>query len=256
MSAAWLGKHLSEEHKRKISESSRGRRLTDEHKQNISRAMKGNPKIVGKEMSDETRRKIGEASKENIRKNGHPMEGRHHTEETRLRLSDRFRGENNPNFGREHTKEEKGRISQRAKGHKRCVGRHMSEETHMRISMSLKGKMRGEKCPNWKGGVSFEPYCPKFNKEFKERVREFFGRKCVVCGKSEEENKIRLSVHHVNYNKMTCCDDTKPLFVALCVSCHTKTNFNTSCWEEYFTGLIEQKYNGACYQSPSARNRP
>src|SRR5208337_386546 len=29
----------------------------------------------------------------------------------------------------------------------------------------------GEKSPGWKGGISFEPYCIKFNKEFKERVR-------------------------------------------------------------------------------------
>jgi hypothetical protein len=247
MSAAWLGKHLSEEHKRKISESSRGRKLTEEHKKRISLAMEGNPKIVGKVISDETRRKIGEASSESIRKNGHPMQGKHHSEEARLAISIRMSGENNPNFGRKHTEEERKAISQSAMGHKRCVGRVLSEETRAKISKSMKGKMSGEKCPNWKGGISFAPYCPKFNKEFKERVRSFFGRKCVLCGKTEEENRIRLSIHHVNYNKMTCCDDTRPLFVALCVSCHAKTNFNASHWEDYFTKVIENDYNGVCY---------
>lgn len=110
----------------------------------------------------------------------------------------------------------------------------------------------------WKGGISFEPYCLKFNYRFKERVREFFGRKCVECGKYESVNKyetttekrkcgIKLHVHHVNYNKYACCDTSKPLFVTLCHSCHSKTNSKRRNYEKLYTDLIINKYGGKCY---------
>jgi hypothetical protein len=105
----------------------------------------------------------------------------------------------------------------------------------------------GENSCMWKGGTSFGPYCPKFNYEFKERVREFFGRRCVVCGKTESENGKRLDVHHIDYNKQTCCDNTKPLFVALCKSCHRRTNKLKEYWEETLKNLILLEYDGECF---------
>lgn len=98
--------------------------------------------------------------------------------------------------------------------------------------------MSGSDNHAWEGGSSFAPYCEKFNEQFKERVREFWGRKCVTCGKNEIENGQKLSIHHVNYNKSACCDNSEPSFVSLCVSCHAKTNFNRDMWEEYFKCLI------------------
>lgn len=86
----------------------------------------------------------------------------------------------------------------------------------------------GEKAPNWQGGISFFPYCEKFNDDFRERVRAFFGRKCFLCGKMEDENGESLSVHHVNYNKQACCEGEDipedRLFVPLCRSCHSRTS--------------------------------
>ena len=109
-------------------------------------------------------------------------------------------------------------------------------------SMSL----TGEHSPQWKGGISFEPYCILFNKEFKERVRAFWGNKCPVCGKIEEESRKALCVHHVGYDKEVCCNDNERLFVPLCRSCHAKTNTNRDEWEEYFTHMISI-HGGKCY---------
>lgn len=109
------------------------------------------------------------------------------------------------------------------------------------------GRFIGDKSPVWKGGTSFEPYCPKFNKEFKERVRAFFNYKCAECGMSQEENGKALGVHHVIYNKNTCCDSTIPLFVPLCNHCHSKTNSRRKHWQTHFTELINTKYGGKCY---------
>jgi hypothetical protein len=106
---------------------------------------------------------------------------------------------------------------------------------------------RGERCGTWKGGISFEPYCVKFNREFKERVRAFFGHECVECHMTTEENGRALDVHHVNYDKMMCCNDVKPLFVSLCKSHNAKANSNRDYWENHYTDIINEQYGGQCY---------
>ena len=119
--------------------------------------------------------------------------------------------------------------------------------------------MSKENNPRWLGGISFEPYCPLFDENFKERVREFFNRTCYLCGRTETEQMnemlengkraFRLAVHHVGNNKDTCCDDSLPLFVPLCIKCHSKTNKDRNYWEKYFTGQIMKDYNGKCFIS-------
>lgn len=108
----------------------------------------------------------------------------------------------------------------------------------------------GENSNMWKGGISFEPYCPKFNKTFKERVRAFFGYNCISCGLQQTENfkGSKLSVHHVHYNKTSCCDPNIPkMFVPLCRSCHTKTNSNREEWRQRFEQLLISEYGGRSY---------
>lgn len=90
-------------------------------------------------------------------------------------------------------------------------------------------KRIGEDSPNWKGGISFEPYCNKFNNKLKEHIRDTFDRKCFLCGKSEEENNCKLHVHHVDYNKGQGCGYSWSL-IPLCSSCHSKTNHNRYYW--------------------------
>jgi len=106
---------------------------------------------------------------------------------------------------------------------------------------------RLENHPQWKGGISFEPYCVKFNAEFKERVRAFFGYECVECHKTQEELGIALDVHHVNYDKMMCCNDVKPLFVSLCRRHNVMANHNRVYWQDHYTRIIMEQYCGQCY---------
>jgi hypothetical protein len=122
-----------------------------------------------------------------------------------------------------------------------------------KISKALKGRpipwhLNGDKHPNWQGGKSFEPYCPKFTKEFKERVRAFWDFKCGLCGRTQKENKRALSVHHVNYRKDACCDEEIiRQFIPLCTSCHGQSNYNRKKQEEELSGIIEKKHGGQCY---------
>jgi len=209
------GKHRSDAVKKAIGDAHRGEKnkffgkpLPDELKEKIRIATSGEKNHnYGTKFSDETRDKIS-ASRIGIRL----------SEETKQKMHDAQAGEKAKNFGTT-----------------------LSEETRNKISE----KMSGENHPFWNGGTSFAPYCQKFNHNFKERVREFFGRKCVECGQLEGDK--RLHVHHVNFNKMSCCDNTVPMFVALCHSCHNKTQFDRTYWEEHFTTIIKEKYSNKCF---------
>lgn len=103
----------------------------------------------------------------------------------------------------------------------------------------------GENSVLWVGGKSFEQYCVKFNNSLRKRVRAFFNNRCMLCGKIQVDEV--LNVHHVNFDKSTCCNKGTPLFVTLCRSCHAKTNFNRDAWELKFISLINTEYNGKCY---------
>ena len=105
----------------------------------------------------------------------------------------------------------------------------------------------GIKNPRWLGGISYEPYCPKFDKDLRRRVRAYFDNQCVLCGKSSQQNKKNLSVHHVSYNKNACCDGKRVQFAALCQSCHSKTGAKRENWEEMLHIIIYEIYNDRSY---------
>lgn len=153
--------------------------------------------------------------------NGHSWIGKNHSQESKDKQRESKIGKNNVWFGKQHSK-----------------------ETRIKLSDSLKGDkngmygVTGDKNPAWKGGLSFEPYCHKFNENVKELIREKYNRMCVMCGKSEEKNGKKLSVHHINYNKQQGCDGHEWKLLPLCVSCHMKTNYNREAWSEKLMLII------------------
>ena len=204
----WYGKHHTEESRKKMS---------------LSRM--GNTNSKGKKKSPETCRKISESKKGKKYPN------------CRRDVS----GEKNPNFGKPRPLEVRLKISEARKKLKGKI--KFSPEARLHIGQAK----TGENNPSWKGGISFEPYCVKFNREFKERVRAFFEYQCVECGTYQK--KPKLAVHHVTFNKKACCDNSIPLFVPLCKSCHSKTQFNRPFWEYWFTEMVNHLYSGKCYFS-------
>ena len=86
------GKQLSEETKRKLSESHKGRTFSEEWKKKLSEANKGNKNMLGKHHSDETKRKISEAkrgkhlSDEHKRKISEKLKGKHHSDEHKRKI--------------------------------------------------------------------------------------------------------------------------------------------------------------------------
>lgn len=217
-------------------------------------------------------------------KNGekNPMFGKHHTEETKEKIREKHMGMPSPRKGVELSDETKQKISETRKslhltgywkgkklspetiekikqnhadvsGEKHPLyGKPLSEETKKKIRKSHLNKYDGENNPNWKGGTSFGNYCPKFNKNFISRVRQFFENTCVECGKTKIENKNRnMCVHHVVEDKNACCDsetsDTR-YFVTLCMSCHATLHSNPNPEKmNYYIYLIKTKYGGKCW---------
>jgi hypothetical protein len=107
--------------------------------------------------------------------------------------------------------------------------------------------MSGENASQWKGGISFEPYCPKFNNDMRNRTRAYFNNRCVLCGVSRENQNYNLSIHHVEYSKTACCDGKPVHFAALCGSCHGKTNHNREKYEAMLHRIIDEIYGGRSY---------
>lgn len=87
----------------------------------------------------------------------------------------------------------------------------------------------GEDSHFWQGGLSFEPYGLEFNEDLKEVIRNRDRRKCWICEKTELENKEKLAVHHIDYDKKNNNPDN---LLSLCRECHARTNTHRDFWIE------------------------
>jgi hypothetical protein len=218
------GKKLPLEQRIKIGIASTGRKHTQEAKDKISASKRGISTIT-----EYQREILRECRKQN------PFSPEHYTH-----LHDLFVGRRSPMKGRKHSDITKAKISASN------IGRVQTKETRLKISE----KNRGSNGGNWLGGISFEPYCERFNDEFKDRVREFWLNICFECGKIQGSRK--LHVHHIHYNKKMCCDGSIQDVVPLCHSCHAKTNHDRDYWENHLTKkLYDIHPDGKCFFTKS-----
>jgi len=193
-------------------------------------------------------------------------------------------GINNPFYGKHHSEEAKNKLRyERTEEHKekirqKAIGRPQSDITRKKRSES----QLGEKNHAYVHGDSRRKYCYKFlgKNGVRERSLLFFNNKCMECNKTERENGKKLSVHHVYYRKMSCCENDEEYesgikivdnilyikdkdkeythkiigkrdkFAVLCNSCHAKTTtHNRLFWIRYFENKINKLYNGKSYNS-------
>ncbi len=182
----------------------RGIPISESTKQKISIGHKGKPN------TEEQKRKISKANK-----------GKKHTRSTeycrkmsviKSKNPTRLFGSNNPNYKKPRSKETRRKISEGRIG-KYCLENH----------------------PNWKGGISFEPYCKRFNNKLKEQIRNRDNRTCQLCGC--KENGKRHAVHHIHYDKENCYPD----LITLCNGCNSKVNFNRERYEHYFINKLNDR---------------
>jgi len=190
--------------------------------------------MYGKHQSEESRKKKSIAltglkrSEEEIKKSADARRGRRTTPETKQKLSVSHKKEN-------LSAETIEKMAKAKRGHR------ASNETRELMSATRKG----ENNPCWRGGISFYPYCDKFDNTCRERVRDEFGRKCLNCDLQESENltktgvKKRLSVHHIYYDKQEGCNGKDMFLAPLCLKCHNKTT--TGNREHWMQDLSEKR---------------
>lgn len=95
--------------------------------------------------------------------------------------------------------------------------------------------VRGDKHPNWKGGISKINYPEEFNSRLKLKIRIRDNYMCCLCGKTEREeleelNRV-LCVNHIDFNKNNCKEEN---LNSLCLRCNVKINRERDYWTNYF----------------------
>ena len=104
-------------------------------------------------------------------------------------------------------------------------------------SCSHKGKLN----PCWKGGISNEPYCLKFNESLRIKIRNKYNNCDYISGIHKDicSPDCNLSVHHINYDKQCGCNDNKCKLIPLSHSNHMRTNSNRIFWNRLFIYALE-----------------
>jgi 5-methylcytosine-specific restriction endonuclease McrA len=152
-------------------------------------------------------------TEEHIRKLSEANKRKHNSPQTEIKK------------GFKHSEETKRKISENHSRHN--LGKHLSDETKRKLSEAN----RGEKHPQWKGGISFEIYPTTWKNDLKESIRKRDKHICQFCKKHQLELKEKLSIHHIDYNKYNLNPNN---LISLCRNCHAKTNFNRENWINYF----------------------
>jgi hypothetical protein len=230
------GIHRSEETKQKMRDSKKGKNhpqygthRSEETKQKISKANKGHIH------SKETREKISKANKSIPR-----------TKEWCEKLSCSIKKYwNDPESKKKHRAAMRKRFEKNEEREKYKLAAIKNQQDPVYRSRVSEAKGFGF----WYGAVHYyndQMYCEKFNADLKERVRAYRGHICFECG--TPQNGKRLHVHHVHYDKKTCCNGSPHDLIPLCASCHVKTNTNRKYWEDHFTKMIYQiDLDGKCF---------
>jgi len=94
----------------------------------------------------------------------------------------------------------------------------------------------GENNPNWRGGLSLEPYGPDFSDELKAYIRSRDSYRCAVCNVAEDGHAHHC--HHLDYNKAN--NDPSNL-ITLCRPCHSRTNTNRRFWRTILAPVARRR---------------
>lgn len=128
---------------------------------------------------------------------------RHHTEETKQRLSEKNKG-NKYNLGKKHSEETRRKISESNKG--KIINPEAIEKTRQKLlgrklSEEQRAKRRGQYASNWKGGISCLNFRIRASAEYITwRSKVYFRDKytCVLCSHNAKTKKnIRLNADHI-----------------------------------------------------------
>lgn len=150
---------------------------------------------------EDVRLKIGKTTKERLAKNDHPMKGRHHTDESKRKIS-----QNNWM---------KGRIGNKSP---HWLGDNITREYPLEFSRELKSKIRERDA--FVSKVSECMFCGQTEEEHKKQY-----------------NNHRLTIHHIDYNKENNNEDN---LITLCHTCNVRANSNREFNQKFYRRKIQQ----------------
>jgi cytochrome c553 len=236
-----FGKKHSKETLRKMSDVKKGKYDGDKNpfygKKHSEETLK-NLSQIAKNRPDEVNKKIGASMMGKPAWNkGIPV-----PEATRKKSSDAQKGDKSAMFGKPKSKKTRKLMSDAAKG------KPKSEETCIKISISRTGKCCKENNPNWNNGSSFFPYCPKDTPKRHRATSNYFGDRCIVCGKHVTENilkngkQVALSIHHTDHDKEQGCNGKPFNLVPLCTSCHGKELAHKEEYKAYINKTLNEGF--------------
>jgi len=81
-------------------------------------------------------------------------------------------------------------------------------------------------------------YPAEWNEVLRRRIRKRDKYQCQVCNKMQEEERIALQVHHIDYNKENNKENN---LITLCLVCHAITNIRRSQCTLFFITLMKEK---------------
>ena len=156
-----------------------------------------------------------------------------------LGIGDRVRG---THFSEEHRR----KLSEAHIAYNGMRGKHLSEEARRKIGAASAARARGpetcrrmseakrgERHPNWRGGLAKREYTGDWTATLRRNIRERDRYTCRLCDTQQQD--VALDVHHVDYNKA----HHDPLnLVTLCRRCHQRTGFNRSQWQVFFALML------------------
>lgn len=159
----------------------------------------------------------------------HYLYGKNQPEKVKEKISEALTGENNPMYGKKHTKRTTQKISKALTNKKRDP---FSEETLQKMSKANSG----ENNPNWKGGTSYESYCPAWlDKEYKQWIRD---RDRNIVWDIGYWYKGGLSIHHIDYNKKDCHPKN---LITVSVGMNAAVNFHKEFYIEWFQTAMNHR---------------
>jgi len=161
-----------------------------------------------------------------------PWYGKHHSEETKRKMRLSYKGKKFTKAHRQKISKAKKGIptkNQFKKGHTPTAGCFKSGKAN-----PLFGK-RGSEVPNWKGGFIRLPYSADWTETLRKSIRQRDNYICQLCNRTQKQNRRKLDVHHINYDKENC--NPKNL-ISLCRNCNVKVNGERSSWTKFFKSKL------------------